>query len=75
MIRHALQIFHSQLDKLLNHLHILEDLDFVCEEILASFLSDDVKSHAASVLRKILMRKSLTIMLILLVFMVIGSNI
>lgn len=52
MIRHALQIFHSQLDKLLNHLHILEDLDFVCEEILASFLSDDVKSHAASVLRK-----------------------
>lgn len=52
MIRHSLQIFIGQLDKLLNHLHILENLDSVSEEIQASNLVDDIKNHAISVLRK-----------------------
>lgn len=52
MINLSLQFFLSQLDKLLNHLQILGDLDAVNEEILNSNLSDGVKTHATSVLRK-----------------------
>lgn len=52
MIRHSLQKFIAQLDKLLNHLHILENLDSVNEEIQASNLVADIKKHAISVLRK-----------------------
>ena len=52
MIYRSLQIFIGQLDKLLNHLHILEDLDSVSDEILASNLADNIKNHAVSILRK-----------------------
>lgn len=52
MIKHSLQIFIGQLNKLLNHLHILENLESVSEEIQASNLVDDIKNHAISVLRK-----------------------
>lgn len=52
MIYRSLQIFIGQLDKLLNHLHILEGLDSVSDEILASNLVDDIKNHAVSILRK-----------------------
>lgn len=43
MIYRSLQIFIGQLDKLLNHLHILEGLDSVSNEILASNLADNIK--------------------------------
>lgn len=52
MIRYSLQKFIGQLDKLLNHLYILENLDSVSEEIQASNLVADIKNHAISVLRK-----------------------
>ena len=44
MIKHSLQIFIGQLNKLLNHLHILENLESVSEEIQASNLVDRVSS-------------------------------
>lgn len=52
MINLSLQIFISQLDKLLNHLHILGELDTVNEEIQNSNLAEGIKTHATSVLRK-----------------------
>ena len=52
MVNLSLQIFKDQLDKLLNHLQIIERLESVNEEILESDLSEEVKEHAASVLRK-----------------------
>lgn len=52
MINLSLQIFNGQLDKLLNHLRIIERLESVNEEILESDLSEEIKNYAASVLRK-----------------------
>lgn len=52
MIYRSLQKFIAQLDKLRSHLDILEDLNSVSAEILASNLADNIKNHAVSVLRK-----------------------
>lgn len=52
MITRSLQIFIGQLDKLLDHLLIIEHFDSVNEEIQASNLADNIKSHVSSVLRK-----------------------